>query len=279
MASQEAIATRAAAELATIDAAGSSVVLHRAIELSDSGVLVTNESFPMTSVEQVAAELQIPLTALAEALAEYRAGALSVDADGAKRTLLDRLVGPAQVKVGHRTGMPEEVTTARLREWLKRRHRLRIRVNPQGVVIGVRRRGAVPLAVRRVRSATGRAGLSGVREVRGAVVAVEEGHTAFCVVADVSDVRARSVIVGSAMALGGVAVVSTAAVVTAPVTLVGVPVVVGAGWATSRLSHRHRLKRVTEEVEMTADEIAAGAEPPNLVSEIGSRLGSPRLRS
>ncbi len=135
------------------------------------------------------------------------------------------------------------------------------------------------MAGRRVRSATGRAGLSGVREVRGAVVAVEEGHTAFCVVADLSDVRTRSVIVGSAMAVGGAAIVSTAAVITAPVTLVGVPVFVGAGWVTSRLSHRHRLKRVTEEVEMTADEIAAGALPTNLVSEIGARLASPRFRS
>ena len=84
-------------------------------------------------------------------------------------------------------------------------------------------------------------------------------------------------IVGSAVALGGAAVVSGAAVITAPVTLVGVPVAVGAGWATSRLTHRYRVRRVAEEVEITADEVAAGSEPPTLVRELGERFG-PRPR-
>ena len=144
-------------------------------------------------------------------------------------------------------------------------------------MIGVRRRGVVPVAIRRVRSATGRAGLSGVREVRGAVVGVDESHTAFCVVADVSDERTRSVLAGSTVALGGTFVVATVATFTAPVVLVGVPVFVGAGWFTSRFKYRYRLNRVAEEVEMTADEVAAGAVPPRLVDELGARLGSPRF--
>jgi hypothetical protein len=270
---------QAAAELATIDADGSAAVLHRALELADAGVVVAEERFPVASVHQVAAELQVPAPALAEALAEYRAGALPVEGDGAKRSLVDRLIGPSKVSVRHRTGLTEEATTAGLGHWLGRRHRLRIRVTAEGVVIGVRRRGMVPMALRRVRSVTGRAGLSGVQEVRGAVVSVDDGHTAFCVVADVSDERTRTVLAGSAVALGGTVVVTGAAALTAPVTLVGVPVVLGAGWFTSRFRHRYRLKRVVEEVEMTADNVAAGAVPQRLVGGLGARLGSTRLGS
>ena len=261
------------ADLATIDAGDSEAVLHRAIELAESGMLVADQ-FPQASLEEVAAELQIPLTAVADALAEYRAGALPLlGEDGPRRrSVLDRMVGPAVVTVRHHTGLAEEATMARLGDWFKRRHRLRTRINARGAVVGVRRRGMVTLAARQVRSATGRAGLSGLREVRGAAVAVDDGHTAFCVVADVSDHRTRSVVAGSAVAIGGTAVVSTVALVTAPVTFIGVPVFVGAGWVTSRLSHRHRVRRVTEEVEMTADEIAAGADPRNLAQELGTRL-------
>ena len=263
------------AELATIAAEDVERVLHRAIELADESVVVA-ERFPQTTVEEVAAELQLPVSAVADALAEYRAGGLPSVAGARwmeeRRTVVDRLVGPRHVKVRHRTGLPEEATLVRLGEWLKRYHRLRIRTTDEGIVVGVRRRGVVPVALRSMRSATGRAGLSGLREVRGAVVAVDGGGTSFCVVADVSEQRTRSVIAGSAVAIGGAAVVSTAAVVTAPVTLVGVPVAVGAGWVTSRLTHRYRVRQVAEEVEITADEVAAGAEPPTLVRELGERL-------
>lgn len=263
-------------DLASIDAAHSELVLHRAIELADESVVVA-EQFPVANLEQVAAELQIPVTAVAEALAEYRAGALDFAEPRRARRALDWLVGPGQVKVRHRTGLPEHVAVARLSEWLKRRHRLRIRVNAQGAVVGVRRRGMVPAAARRVRSATGRAGLSGLKEVRGAAVSVDGDHTAICVVADVSELRTQSVVAGSVVAIGGAAVISTAVVITAPVTLIGVPVVVGAGWVTTRLSHRHQLRRITEEVEMTADEVAAGAKPPTITQGITERLGRVRL--
>lgn len=263
-------------DLSSIDAAHSDLVLHRAIELAH-GPMVVAEQFPVANLQEVAAELHIPVPAVAEALAEYRAGGLEPSSVGRSRTLLDRLVGPDQVKVGHRTGLGEQVALARLSDWLKRRHRLRIRINAQGAVVGVRRRGVVPAAMRRVRSATGTAGLSGVREVRGAAVSIDGDHTAICVVADVRELRTQSVVAGSVLALGGAVVISTAAVVTAPVTLVGVPVVVGAGWMTSRLTHRHQLRRITEEVEMTADGVAAGAEPPTLTREISERLGGLRL--
>lgn len=264
-------ATDVMADLVSIDAADAELVLHRAIELTDDGVLLA-EQFPIASLEQTAAELHIPLRAVADALAEYRAGGLTGSSATKSLAWLDRLVGPAKVQVSHRTGLSEDVTVARLSEWFKRRHHLRIRVNARGAVVGVRRRGVVPVAIRSVRSATGSAGLSGLREVRGAAVAVEEGHTSFCVVADVSEQRTQSMVVGSAVALGGAVAVTTAAVVTAPITMVGVPLMVGAGWMATRLTHRYRLRRITEEVEMTVDEVAVGAVPSTLVREIGARL-------
>lgn len=264
-------------DLASIDSADSELVLHRAIELADQPVVVA-EQFPVANLEEVAAELHIPVPAVAEALAEYRAGALTPSEDGRARRLAERLVGPGQVTVRHRTGLPEQVAVDRISEWLKRRHRLRIRVNAKGAVVGVRRRGVVSAAMRQVRTATGNAGLSGVKEVRGAAVSVAEGHTAICVVADVSEMRTQSMVTGSVVAIGGAAVVSTAAVVTAPVTLVGVPMMVGAGWVATRLAHRRQLRRVTEEVEMTADEVAAGAQPPTLVQGITDRIDAVRSR-
>jgi len=277
-------AAEVAADLASIDAADSERVLRRAIELSVENVVVA-EQFPVSTLEQVAAELHVPITAVADALAEYRTGALdtaALDPSGAatspRRGVLDRLIGPRLIKIRHRTKLSDQDAVENLSDWLKRRHRLRIRINPEGTVVGVRRRGVVPIVVRGVRSATGTAGLSGVKEVRAAAVTGEEGQTSLCLVVDLSDHRTQSVVAGSAVAAGGTLVVSAVAAVTAPVTLVGVPVAVGVGWITSRLSHRHRVRRVTEEAEMTADHVAAGSTPPTLTSEVAERLVGRRRR-
>lgn len=285
------------AEFSSIDASDSDLILRRAIELSSAEELAVAERMPVSSIEQVAAELHVPVAAVADALAEYRAGAIgrsvsgpgggSLDASQQSRDgqssegkgMLDRLVGPRSVKVRHRTGLSDREAAESLSEWLRRRHRLRIRINSEGTVVGVRRRGVVPVMVRSVRSATGRAGLAGVREVRGAAVSSRPGQTSICVVVDVSDQRTQSVVAGSAVALGGAVVVSVAAVVTAPMTLVGVPVAVGAGWVTSRVTHRYRVRRIEEEVEITADQVAAGALPSTLAQELGDRIGSARRPS
>jgi hypothetical protein len=193
-----------------------------------------------------------------------------------RRGLLDRIVGPRSVAVRHRTGLPDDVASEHLAEWLQRRHRLRIRIAPDGTVIGVRRRGVVPAMMRGARSASGIAGLAGVKEVRGAAVSAEPGHTAICLVADLGDQRAQSVAVGSGIALGGAFLVSGVALITAPVTLAGLPVAVGAGWVVTRLTHRYRVGRILEEVEITADQVAAGALPSRsrrvIESQIRKRL-------
>ena len=270
----QATAAEVAAELATIDAADAEIVLRRAIELGEPAVEV--EQFPVAGLEQVAAELHVPVSAVAAALAEYRAGGLVGDSPDRARGVVERLVGPAQVTVRSRTGLSEEEAAARLGEWLKR-HRLRIRTNAEGTVVAIRRRGLLPTAMRQIRGAAGAAGLSGLREVRGAAVSAGEGQTMLCIVADVGEQRTQSVVAGSAVALGGSAVVATtAAVVAAPVTLVGVPVFVGAGWVITRVTHGRQVRRVREEMEMTTDNVAAGARPSGRLQEIAERMGSRR---
>lgn len=269
-------AEEVAEELATVEQAHAEAILRRAVQLSDQAYVVA-ERLPVSSLEEVAAELQMPASAVAEALAEYRAGGLDPSEDGPKRTVTDRLVGPSQVTVRSRTGLDEREVQERLRLWLKRRHRLRTRVDAEGTVVAIRRRGIVTTAVRQVRGATGSAGLSGMREVRGAAVSVDDQQTMICVVADVGEQRTQSVLTGSAVAIGGSAVVGTVAAVTAPVTLVGVPVAVGTGWIISRLTHRRQLRRIREEVEITTDNVAAGATPTSRVQEVAERL-SYRIR-
>lgn len=275
----EATADSVTADLATIDADDVQLVLQRAVQLSDESLVVA-EQFPVNSLEQVAAELHLPITALADALAEYRAGAIerpTVTSAGEtkppKRSVLDRLIGPRRVAVTNRTQLSEGDAVDQLSKSLRRQHRLRIRVNPQGAVIAVRRRGLVPVVSRSVRTATGRAGLAGVKEVRAAAVEADQGSTSLCVVADVSDQRIQSVVAGSAIAAGGTFVVGTVALVTAPVTLVAVPVALGAGWVTARLSHRYRVKHVIEEVEITADQVATGSPPPSRTVEVVEAVG------
>ncbi len=268
-------------DLASIDASATEVVLRRAVQLAGDDVVVA-ERMPVSDLAEAAAELHLPAAAVADALAEYRAGALNLPTgSGAsfdepttpRPTMLDRVVGPGTVSVVHRTGLSEGEAAASLGEWLKRGHRLRIRTNRRGAIVGVRRRGVVPSVERGVRSATGTAGLAGVREVRAAAVGADERTTSICLVADVSDARNRSVATGGTVAAGGTVVVSAVALLTGPAALAGVPVALGIGWVTSRIGHARRLRRVAEEVEMTADNVAAGARPPTIVDNVVDRFG------
>lgn len=280
------------ADLSTIDADASDLVLRRAIQLADESEFVADQ-MPVDALAQAAAELHVPVAAVADALAEYRAGAIGAargdrsttptitdrvaKATTRKRTAIDRMVGPPMVKVRHRTGLSDAEVSQRLADWLGRHHKLRVVVNQDGTVVGMRRRGMVPAVARSARQAVGREGLSGVREVRGAVVAAQPGQTSICVVADVSSQRTQSVLAGSAVTMGGAAVVSVAALITAaPITLIGFPVVMGFGWATSRVTHRFRVRRIEEEMELTAEQVAVGAKPSTLAQGISDRLGSIR---
>jgi len=238
-------------------------VLRRAIELSDEdggGDGHSQEPVTMEIVEQVAAELGVKPGAVAKAMAEFRAGVPEVKP---KASVADRVFGPSKVSATNRTELDGDAATDLLRVALGKRHGLRSRVTPDGHVVAVRRRGMIPAVVRGVKEVSGRGGLGGVKEVRGVAVTSETGETSLCLVADVSDRRASAVVVGSVVAVGGAAV-SGVLVIVVPAAAVGLPVALGAGWVTSRAIHWLTLKRVTEEVEIAAGEIAQGNAPKRL---------------
>lgn len=260
----------------SIESAAVEVVLRRAIELAstdaDAGGMPSSQ-VPVTVLHQVAEELSVPPSALSDALAEYRAavgGVLPASLSGS-RTLADRLFGPGMVTTVHRSQLPAEITADHLRRWLVRRHRLRAHQPTPDVIVAVRRRGMVPELGRRLRAANGTAGLAGTREVRAAVVRSDAGSS-LCLVADVRDKRTQSVLAGAAVAVSTGAVVTAVGVVVAPGVLAGLPVAAGSGWLVSRISHHRRVKRVREEVELTAGQAASGALPPTIVSEMADRL-------
>ena len=272
---------RTAAELEqtsfTISASDTEVVLKRAIELADDQVALAGH-LPVQSVQEVAAELHLPVASVADALAEHRAGVLREIVDGSSRRqrgigVADRLVGPSSVTVRHRSGKTDSEVTESLVEWLSRHHGLRTRVTSDGAVVAIPARGPFSALARQVRAVSGRGGLDKVGEIRAAAVTGESGRTSICMTVDIRRQRTYSVVAGSAVAVGGATVASTVAVTVAPVILVGVPISVGTGWIVSRVGHRSRLKRVTEEMEIAADNVASGAKPPTIFSRVTDLLG------
>jgi len=260
-----------------IAASDTEAILRRAIELADDQVALADH-LPVRSVHEVAAELHLPVAAVADALAEHRAGVLREIVDGHTSghrgaAVATRLVGPGSVTVRHRSGKTDKEVTDSLVAWLARYHGLRTRVNAQGAVVAVPQRGMISAVVRRMRTVSGSGGLGKVNEIRAAAVTGESGRTSICLTVDVRKQRAQSVVAGSAVAVGGATVVSTVAVLTAPMIFVAVPVSVGTGWVVSRVGHRNRLKRITEEIQMAADNVATGAQPPTLLDRVTNRFG------
>lgn len=252
-------------------------VLRRAVELA--GNLPTaaepDTRVPVDVLHQVADELAIPHAAVAQALAEERA-AETRRRGRRSRTVTDRVFGPGEVQAVAGTRLPPDRAMVHLDQWLERRHHLRVRHPTVDTVVAVRRQGLMPSVTHGVRAATGTAGLATAREVRGAVAGAEPGapESSVVVVADIRNRRARSVAAGSAVAAGTSAVVAVAAILTAPVTLVGVPVALGSGWAVARLTHHRGVKRVRVEVEITAEQVASGALPPTRIEQAVDKLGN-----
>ncbi|MEZ5411919.1 MAG: hypothetical protein R2761_28045 [Acidimicrobiales bacterium] len=241
-------------------------VLRRAVELA--GHLPTaaepDTRVPVDVLHQVAEELAIPHAAVAQALAEERAAEIHRPGRGPSRSVTDRIFGPGEVQAVAGTRLPPDRAMVHLDQWLERRHHLRVRHPTADTVGAVRRQGLMPSVTHSVRAATGTAGLATAREVRAAVAGTEPGapESSVVVVADIRNRRARSVAAGSAVAAGTSAVVAVAALLTAPVTLVGVPVALGGGWAVARLTHHRGVKKVRIEVEITASRSPLWALPP-----------------
>ncbi|MFV0260645.1 MAG: hypothetical protein ACK5PP_19595 [Acidimicrobiales bacterium] len=240
-------------------------MLRRAIELAEAAT-PPEEGFTVVTLAAVAAELDLPPSALAAALAEHRVGA---DATRA-RSVLDRVFGPGVVAVRERSDLPGDTAQETMRAVLRRRHLLETAVDPDGTVVARPRRGMVTALTRGVRTVSGRSsGLDRVREVKGAAVTAPTGETAVCLTADVRDQRVQAIAAGSAVAATGAAAVSAVALVaTAPVALVGLPVAVAGGWAVSRTTHWYRVRRVTDEVTATAGQVASGQTPTTLLDRV-----------
>ncbi|MEZ5225967.1 MAG: hypothetical protein R2710_04645 [Acidimicrobiales bacterium] len=75
----------------------------------------------------------------------------------------------------------------------------------------------------------------------------------------------------------GTLTVGTLALVTTPVVLAALPVVAGAGVLTSRLVFRPTVRRVRNELDYTADQIARGKEAPSLLGDLATPI-TDRLR-
>lgn len=228
----------------------------------------------MVTLAAVAAELDLPPSALAAALAEHRVGA---DLAQGRRSVLDRVFGPGMVAVREHSKLPGDTAQETMREVLRRRHLFETVVDREGTVVARPRRGVVTALTRGVRSVSGRSsGLTRVREVKGAAVTAPTGETAVCLTADVRDQRTQAIAAGSAVAATGAAAVSAVAVVaTAPVALVGLPVAVAGGWAVSRTTHWYRVRRVTDEVTVTAGQVASGQAPASLIDRVLGQSAKP----
>ncbi|MEZ5377857.1 MAG: hypothetical protein R2733_15225 [Acidimicrobiales bacterium] len=245
------------------------------------------------TLAEIAAQVGIPASAVAAAVAERRVG---IDTDA---SWLDRLIGPDQIWAGRQSAESSEQSTERVAEWLERGHGLRPRMTDDGVVIATRRSGLAGSVVRTVRSAQGKGGLGKVREVRATSVSISGdargdgmrdasdsdyavgsnvGHGgAVALVADISDRRVSAMAGGGAVTAVGTLTVGTLALVTTPVVLAALPVVAGAGVLTSRLVFRPTVRRVRNELDYTADQIARGKEAPSLLGDLATPI-TDRLR-
>jgi len=249
------------------------LVLRRAIEIADQQEAVLVEDMS-TTISEIAAELHVPPTAVSDALAEHRAGVLEqLETGRGKRNLgagvIDSVVGPSTVVVRHRTGIDNKTVTDNLADVLRRRYGMRTRITEDGTVVALHSRGVMSKFFNQARAAVNGGSLTTVNELRAAAVEVEPGRTSICLFADVSQARKQSVTAGSFVTAGGTAVAGVAFLLAySAVSVVALPVSVGAGIVVTRYRYRGQLRRVTEEMEFAADHVAAGTKPPSLLDRL-----------
>lgn len=235
------------------------LVLRRAVEMTQVEPTTGQIELSPAAVAEIAAEVGVPSSAVAAAVAEHQAGV-----HHKKRSVVDRVVGPRLVWAQRPSSLSEEVTKERAERWLQSTHGLRPRQRHDGVIVAAKPRGVAGAVAVGVRRAGGLGGLGRVRGVAVAAVDVATEPGAVCVAADVGNKRDEAVLGGALLTVGGVAVVGLVSLATGPLAFVAVPVIAGAGAATSRTLHRATVRQVTEDVEETVDGIAAGTEPPRL---------------
>jgi hypothetical protein len=254
--------------------ADTETVLRRAAQLGNESSS-HGERLDAAAVADIATQVGIPPAAVATALAEQRIG---VDRP---LHLLDRLVGPSTVWAERRTQPNAGPAVDRLSSWLDRGHGLRPRTTSDGVVIAVRRSGLAGALGRSVRSVAGTGGLGRVREVRAAVIGVDDGSgntvESIAMAADLTDRRLGSLLGGGMVAVVGSTATTAIAVLASPIAFAGIPVACGIGLLTSRITYRSTARRVRRDVDHTIDQIASGVDAPSVLGELAAPLKVRRL--
>ncbi len=251
------------------------LVLRRAIELDADHTSGDDIELDQTTLSEIAAEIGVAPEAVVTAIAEARTGVL------AHRSLVDRVIGPRRVWAHRPITYDDELARARLLDWLEVTHGLRPRVRPDGVVVASKRRDLVGKVGIGLRKAQGVGGLAVATTVRATTVVPDDDDAgsdgAICLVADVGAKRKEAVLGGSAVAMGASVVVGLAAVITGPLTLVGVPAAAGVGTLVARRVHRSTVARVSESVELTVDGVAVGEDAPKPKGSLVRRRRTERV--
>jgi len=241
-----------------LDPATTEVVLRRAFEIAHREPR-RELVFSRSTLAEIATEVDLPVQAVAAALAEQMA-------DGSDdQSFLDRLVGPDRISVHRSAPVSEEDMRDRALRLLEVGHGMRPRVQHDGVVIATRRKDLVGKLATTVRDAQGIGQLGKLRRIDVAAVDVGDEPGALVLSADIGDKRANAVAGGAAVgALGTAACVGL--VVVSPFALIGAPVAIAAGVLTSRLVHGTSERDAREDLEEAADSLVRGDEPDGLVS-------------
>lgn len=249
------------------------LVLRRAIELDrpvgDDG---RGTALDHRALAEIAAEIGVSQEALAAAVADGQAGIL------ARRTLIDRIIGPRWVWASGTVAADDDQTRERLVNWLSVGHGLRPRVRPDGVIVARKRRDLAGKLGASVRKIQGLGGLGSAKRVRAAAVPTvgdrEDRSSSLCLAADLSAQRKDAIAGGSAAALGVSVVIGAAAFATGPALLAGLPLAAGVGAAVARRSHRIAVIEMTESVDHTVEGVVKGDDPPRPIGDLVRRRSS-----
>lgn len=242
-----------------LDPATTEVILRRAFELAH--VEPTHDLvFSRSTLAEIAAEVDLPVQAVAAALAEQLADGTDDD------SFLDRLIGPDRVSVHRSSTASEEEMRDRAIRLLEVEHGMRPRVQADGVVVASKRKDMFGKLARTMRGVQGLGQLGKLRRLEMAAVDVGDEPGALVLSADIGDRRNGAIAGGAAVGvLGGVMVAGAAAVV-GPFAVVAAPVAIGAGLVTSRVMHGSARRETEEHLQEAADALISGDEPDGLVS-------------
>ncbi len=242
-----------------LDPATTEVVLRRAFELAHREP-TRDLVFSRSTLAEIAAEVDLPVQAVAVALAEQLTDGIDDD------SLLDRVVGSDRVSVHRSATAPEDAMRDRAIRLLEVGHGMRPRIQSDGVIVATKRRDFIGKLVKTVRDAQGLGQLGKLRRVEIAAVDVGDEPGALVLSADITDQRNAAVAGGAAVGVVGGVVVASAAVALGPIAILATPVAIAAGVLTSRAVHGTAERDVREHLEEAADALVRGDEPDGMIS-------------